>query len=152
MLWNTASKSYAVIYLCCFSVAKSCPNLCDPMDSSMPVPTSLTTSWSSLKFMCIESLMPSNYLILCHPLLILPSIFPSNRVFSSESAFRIRWPKYWSFSFNISPSNEYLGLITLRTKCLDLLYLQGSINQALIFFISCFFFFVQLRATRRQSL
>ena len=75
---------------------------------------SFTISWSLLKLISIESVMPSNELILCHPLLLLPSIFPSIRVFSNESALRIRWPKYWSFSFSISPSNEYTGLISFR--------------------------------------
>ena len=75
--------------------------------------------------MSIESVMPSNYLILCHPLLLLPSIFPSIRVFSNESALRIRWPKYWSFSFSISPSNEYSGLISFRLDWLDILAVQG---------------------------
>ena len=76
--------------------------------------------------MSIESVMPSNHLILCHPLLLLPSIFPSIRVFSNESVFHIRWPKYWSFSFNISPSNEYSGLISFRMDWLDLLDVQGT--------------------------
>ena len=75
---------------------------------------SITISWSLLKFMSIESVMPSNHLVLCHPLLLLPSIFPNIRVFSSELALHIRWPKYWSFSFSISPSNEYSGLISFR--------------------------------------
>jgi len=75
---------------------------------------SITNSWSLLKLMSIKSVMPSNYLILCHPLLLLPSIFPSTRVFSNESVLRIRWPKYWSFNFNISPSNEHLGLMSFR--------------------------------------
>ena len=78
--------------------------------------------------MSIESVMPSNHLILCCPLLLLPSIFPSSRVFSNESALRIRWPKYWSFSFNISPSNEYLGLISFRMDWLDLLVVQGTLK------------------------
>ena len=81
---------------------------------------SITSSWSLLKLMPIESVMPSNHLILCHPLLLLPSIFPSIRVFSNESAFCIRWPKYRSFSFNTSPSNEYSGLISFRMAWLDL--------------------------------
>ena len=93
------------------SVAQSCPTLCDPMNSSTPGLPVHTNSRSLLKLMSIESVMPSNHLILCHPLLLLPSIFPSIRVFSDESALRIRWPKYWSFSFNISPSNEHPGLI-----------------------------------------
>ena len=75
---------------------------------------SITNSWSLLKLISIESLMPSNHLTLCHPLLLPPSIFPSIRVFSNESVLRIRWPKYWSFSFSISPSNEYSGLISFR--------------------------------------
>ena len=81
--------------------------------------------------MSIESVMPSNHLILCHPLLLLPSFFPSIRVFSNESALRIRWPKYWSFSFNISPSNEHPGLISLRMDWLDLLAVQGTLKSLL---------------------
>ena len=87
---------------------------------------SITNSWSLFKLMSIESVMPSNHLILCYPLLP-PSIFPSIRVFSSESVHRIRWPKYWSFSFSISPSNEYSGLISFRMDCLDLLAVQGTL-------------------------
>ena len=81
--------------------------------------------------MSIESVMPSNHLILCHPLLLLPSIFPSIRVFSNESALRIRWPKYWNFSFNISPSNENSGLISFRMDWLDLLAAQGTLKHLL---------------------
>ena len=81
--------------------------------------------------MSIESVMPSNYLILCHPLLLLPSIFPSIRVFSNESALHIRWPKYWSFSFSISPSNEYSGLISFRIDWLDLIEVQGTLKSLL---------------------
>ena len=81
--------------------------------------------------MSIESAMPSNHLILCHPLLLLPSIFPNMRVFSSESALHIRWPKYWSFSYNISPSNEYSGLISFRMDWLDLLGVQGTLKSLL---------------------
>ena len=84
-------------------------------------PCPITNSWSLLKLMSIETVMPSNHLILCHPLLLLPSIFPSIRVFSNESVLHIRWPKYWSFSFSISPSNEYSGLISFRMDWLDLL-------------------------------
>ena len=83
------------------------------------------------KPLSIESVMPSNHLILCHPLLLLLSIFSSNRVFSNESALRIRWPKYWSFSFNISPSNEHLGLISFRMDWLDLLSVQGTLKSLL---------------------
>ena len=85
----------------------------------------------STKPMSIESMMPSNNLILCHPLLLLPSIFPSIRVFSNESALCIRWPKYWSFSFNISPFNEHSGLISFRMDCLDLLVVQGTLKSLL---------------------
>ena len=92
---------------------------------------SITNSQSSPKLMSIESVMPSNHLILCHPLLLPPSIFPSLRVFSNESALRIRWPKYWSFSFNISPSNEHPGLISFRMDWLDLLAVQGSLKSLL---------------------
>ena len=81
--------------------------------------------------MTIESVMPSNHLILCCPLLLLPSIFPNIRVFSNESVLRIRWPKYWSFSFSISPSNEYLGLISFKLNCLDLLAVQGTLKSLL---------------------
>ena len=89
---------------------------------------SITNSWSLLKLMFIESVMPSNHLILCHPLLLLPSIFPSIRVFSNESLLCIRWPKYWSFSFSISPSNEYLGLISFRMDWLDPLAVQETLK------------------------
>ena len=92
---------------------------------------SFTISWSILKLISIESVMPPNHLVLCHPLLLLPSIFPSIRVFSSELAFRIRWPKYWSFSFSISPSNEYSGLISFRMDGLDLLAVQGTLKSLL---------------------
>ena len=85
--------------------------LVTPWTTACQAPLSFTISWSLLRIMSIESVMPSNHLILCHPLLLLPSIFPNIRIFSSESALCIRWPKYWSFSFSISPSNEYLGLI-----------------------------------------
>ena len=92
---------------------------------------SFTISWSLLKLMSIESVMPSNHLILCCPLLLLPSIFPSNRVFSHESALCIKWPKYWSFSFSISPSNEYSGLISFRIDWFDLLAVQGTLKSLL---------------------
>ena len=86
-----------------------CLTLCNPMDCSIPGFLSITNSQSLLKFMSIELVMPSNQLVLCCPLLLLPSIFPSIRVFSNESVLCIRWPKYWSFNFNFSPSNEYSG-------------------------------------------
>ena len=92
---------------------------------------SFTISWSLLKLMCIELVMPSNHLILCHPLLLPPSIFPSIRVFSKESVLCLRWPKYWSFSFSISPSNEYSGLISFRMDWLNLLAVQGILKSLL---------------------
>ena len=95
------------------SVAQSCPTLCDSMDCSMPGPPSITNSQSLLKLMPIKTVMPSSHLILCRPLLLQPSIFPSIKVFSSESILHIR-PKYWSCSFSISPSNEHSGLISFR--------------------------------------
>ena len=101
-------------------VAQSCPTLCNPMDCSTPGLLSIINSWSLLKLMSIELVMPSNRLILRHPLFLPPSIFPSIRVFSNESTLRIRWPNYWSFSFSISPSNEYSGLISFRIDWLDL--------------------------------
>ena len=92
---------------------------------------SITNSQSLLKLMSIESVIPSNLLILCHPLLLLPSIFPSIRVFSNESVLHIRWPKYWSFSFSISPSKEYSGLISFRMNWFDLLAVQGTLKSLL---------------------
>ena len=102
-----------------------------PWTAAQQTSLSITNSQSLPKLMSIELVMPSNHLILCHPLLFLPSIFPSIRVFSNESAFRIRWPKYWSFSFNISPSNEHSGLISFRMDWLDLLAVQGSLKSLL---------------------
>ena len=101
-----------------------------PWNAACQASLSITNSWSLLKLMSIESVMPSNHLILCHPLL-LPSIFPSIRVFSNESVLHIRWPKYWSFSFSISPSSEYLGLISFRIDWLDLLAVQGTLKSLL---------------------
>ena len=92
---------------------------------------SITNSQSLLKLMSIESVMPSNHLVFCHPLLIMPSVFPSIRVFSNESFLLIRWPKYWSFSFSISPSNEYSGLISFRIDWFDLLAVQGTLQSLL---------------------
>ena len=108
------------------SVSQSCSTLCGPMDCSMPGPRSITSSWSLLNLMPIKSVMPSSYCILCDPLLLLPSIFPNIKVFSSESVLHIRWPKYWSFSFNISPSDEDSGVISFRIEQFDLLAVQGS--------------------------
>ena len=92
---------------------------------------SITNSWSLCKLVSITSVMPSNHLILCHPLLLSPSIFPRTRVFSNESALRIRWTKYWSFTFNISPSSEHPGLISFRMDWLDLLVVQGTLKRLL---------------------
>ena len=99
-----------------------------PWTAARQVSLSITNSWSLLKLMSIELVMPSNHLILCHPLLLLPSVFPSIRVYSNESVLHIRWPKYWSFSFSISPSNEYSGLISFRIGWFDLLAVQGTLR------------------------
>ena len=116
---------------CCCSVPQSCLTLCHPITTARQASLSFAISWSLLKLMPIESVMPSNRLILCHPLLLPPSIFPSIRVFSNESALRIRWPKYWSFSFNISPSNKHVGLISFRMDWLDLLAVQRTLKSLL---------------------
>ena len=118
-----------VSLLCCCSADKLCPTL-KPWTAARQASLSLTNSQSLLKLMPFESVMPSNHLILCHPLLLLPSIFPSLRVFSNESALHIRWPKYWSFSFSISPSNEYSGLIPFRIDWFDLA-VQGTLKSLL---------------------
>ena len=102
-----------------------------PWTAAHQAPLSITKSWSLLKHMFIESVMPSNHLILYHPLLLLPSIPPSIRVFSNEPTLSIRWPKYWSFSFSISPSNEHPGLISFRMNSLDLLAVQGTLKSLL---------------------
>ena len=122
-----------------------------PWTAECQASLSITNSQSLLKLMSIESVMPSNHLILCHPLFLLPSIFPSIRVFSNESVLHIRWPKYWSFSFSISPSNEHSGLISSRMDWLDLLAVQGTLKNLLQYhsseasILSCSgFFMVQL--------
>ena len=102
-----------------------------PWTAACQASLSITNSQSLLKLMSIESVMPSNHLILCHPLLLLSSIFPIIRIFSNESVLRMRWPKYWSFSFRISPSNEYSGLISLRMDWFDLLAVQGTLKSLL---------------------
>ena len=102
-----------------------------PWTAACQASLSITNSWSLLKPMSIKSVMPSSHLILCRPLLLPPSIFPSIRVFSNESVPRIRWPKYWSFRFGISPSNEYSGLISFRIDWFDLLTLQGTLKSLL---------------------
>ena len=125
---------------CCCTIAKSCPTHCNPMDYNTPgslwttthqAALSFTISQSLLKLMSIESMMPSNHLILCHSLLLLSSIFPNIRVFSNELALPIRGPKYWSFCLSISPSNEYSGLISFRIDWFDLLAVQGTLKSLL---------------------
>ena len=119
------------------SIAQSCPTLCDPMNSSTQASLSITNFQSSLRLTSIESVMPSSHLILCRPLLFLPSIFPSIRVFSKESALLIRWPKYWSFRFNISPSNDiqdwfplgWTGLISLQSKELSRVFSNTTVQK-----------------------
>ena len=114
------------------SVAQLCLTPCNPVDCSMPgFPVHHQLLELLLKLMPIESVMPSNYLILSHALLLLPSIFPSIRVFSNESVLHIRWPKYWSFSFSISPSNEYSGPISFRIDWFDLLAVQVTLRSLL---------------------
>ena len=136
--------------LCFSSVQFSCSVVSDSLRPHK-LQHAITNSRSSLKLTSIESVMPSNHLILCHPLLLLPSIFPSVTVFSNESALCIRWPKYWSFSFNISPSNEHPGLISFRMDWLDLLAVQGTLKSLLqhhslkasIHTIQCFLWYSQ---------
>ena len=102
-----------------------------PWTAAHQASLSVTNTWSPPKPMSIKLMMPSNHLILCHPLLLLPSIFPSIRIFSSESTLRVRWPKYWSFSFNISPSSEHPGLTSFKMDWLDLLAVQGTVKSLL---------------------
>ena len=134
------------------SVTQSCPTLCNPMDCSTPgLPVHHQLSRSLLKLMSIESVMPSNHLILGHPLLLPPSVFLSIRVFSNESVVRIRWPKYCSFSFSVSPFNEYSGLISFRMDWLELFAVQGTLKSFLqhhsskASFLQCSAFFIVQR-------
>ena len=118
--------------LCGFSQLLSCVQLfATQWTAALQASLSITNSRGLFKLMSIESVMPSNHLILCHSLLFLPSIFPRIRVFSNESALHIRWPKYWSFSFSLSPSNEYSGLITFGMDWLDLFAVQGTLKSLL---------------------
>ena len=124
---------------CTTSVQFSCSVVSDsatPWTATWQASLSITNSWSLLKLMSIVSVIQSNHLILCHPLLLLPSIFPNIRVFSNESALHIRWQKYWSYSFNISPSNEHPGLISFRMVWLDLLAVQGIFKSLLLHYSS----------------
>ena len=127
------SLGWSVRFIIPCSVTKSCLTLCNPMNCSMP---GFPVRHQLLKLMSIKLVVPSNHLILCRPLLFLPSIFPSTRIFSNESVLLIRWPKYWSFSFSISPSNEYSGLISFRMDWLDLLAVQGTLKSLLQHHIS----------------
>ena len=143
--WDFPGKSTGVGYQCLLhtlllhyncvfqfsSVAQLCPTLCDPMNGSTLAHPVLHQFLSLPKLMFTESVMLSNHLILCHPFVLLPSIFPSIRVFSDESALCVRWPKYYSFSFNISPSNEHPGLISFRMDWLDFLAVQGTLKSFL---------------------
>ena len=118
-------------HCCCQTVTQSCLTLCDPWTVACQASLSFTISWSLLKLMSIRSVMPPSHLILCCLLLLLPSVFPSIRVFSNELTLHIRWPKYWSFRCSISPSNEYSGLISLRTDWFHLLAVQGTLKSLL---------------------
>ena len=122
--WSRKCENKYVRQCCCCSVAQSCQTLCDPWTAAHQASLSFTISRSLFKLMSIESVMPSNHFILCRPLLLLPSIFSSIRVFSSESLLPIRWPKYWRFS--ISPSNEYSGLISFRIN-----WFEGTLKSLL---------------------
>ena len=125
------AKNFPCRCCCCCSVAQSCPTLCDPRKSSVPGFPVLhyLQEFAQTHIHCSVTL--SNHLILCHPFLLLPSILPSLRGFHNESALGIRWPKYWSFSFNISPSNEHSGPISFRMDWLDLLPVQGTLKSLL---------------------
>ena len=135
MIYPSIYISY-IPYKLNFSISSVEPLSCiwffaTPWSAARQASLSITNSWSPPKPMSIESVMPSNHLILCHPLLLLPSIFPSIRIFSNESALHFRWPKYCSFSFNISPSNEHPGLISFNMDWLDLVEVQGTLKSLL---------------------
>ena len=131
-LYNLQNQEHFPVQFSCSVVSDSAT----PRTAACQASLFTTSSQSLLKLMSIESVMPSNHLILCHPLLLLPAIFLSIRVFSSESVPHIRWPNYWSFSFNISPSNEYSGLISFRMDWLDLLAIQGTLTRLLQYYSS----------------
>ena len=128
-MWTPLSK--AATYELAAVQLLSCVSLFATSRTAARQASLFTISRSLLKLMSIQSVMPSNYLLLCHPLLVLPSVFASIRVFSNESVLHIRWPKYWSFSFSISPSNEYSGLISFRIDWFDLLAVQGTLKSVL---------------------
>ena len=133
----TRRKNSGILMPCPFSQLSSVQSFScvwlfmTPWTAACQASLSISNSCSLFRLMSIELVMPSNNLILYHPLLLLPLIFPSVRVFSNKSVLRVRWPKYWSFSFNISPSKEYSGLISFRMGCLDLLAVQGTLNSLL---------------------
>ena len=134
LLTNLCNCVILELHFCSFSSDQLLSHIrlfVTPWAAACQASLSITNSWSLLRLMPIESAMPSNHLILCHPLLLLPSVFPSIRVFSNESVLHIRWPKYWSFSFSISPSNKYSGLISFRMDWFDLLAIQGSLKSLL---------------------
>ena len=153
--WDHYERCFSAYLPCyCCSLAKSSLTLCDPMAAADQASLSFTLSWSMFRLMTIESMMPSNHLILCCPLLLLPSVFPSIMVFSNESALHIKWPKYWSFSFSISPSTEYSGLISSRIDFCYFLAIQGTLksllqqhNSKASIFQHSAFFMVQLSYT-----
>ena len=124
------SESYCILFSSVQSLSRV-QLFATPWTAAHQASLSITNSWSSLKLMSIELVMPSSHLILCLPLLLLPPIPPSIRVFSTESTLPMRWPKYWSFSFSISPSNEHLGLVSFRMDWLDLLAVQGTLKSLL---------------------
>ena len=126
--WNVFSSVECLQFS---SVAQSCQTLCDPRTAARQASLSITNSQSSLRLMSIESVMPSSHLILCRPLLLLPPIPPSIKLFSNESTLCMRWPKYWNFSFSIIPSKEIPGLISFRMDWLDLLAVQGTLKSLL---------------------
>ena len=129
--WVSWNQCHFITSVQFSSVAQLCPTLCDPMDCAHQTSLSITNSRSLLKLKSIESVMPLNHFILCHPFLLPSSIFPGIRVFSNDSVLCIRWPKYWSFSFSISPSNEYSGLFSVRMDWFDLLAVQGTLKSLL---------------------
>ena len=133
LLWSHDPSCFYGILCCCCSVAQSCPTLCDPMDCStpdFPVHHQLPELAQTHVHWVSGAIQPT-HLILCHPLLLLPSIFPSIRVFYNESPLRIRWPKYWNFSLSISPSNEYSGFFSFRIDRFELLAVQGTLKSLL---------------------
>ena len=131
LFWCNTTYPFTQVSVQFRSFAQSCPALCDQRTAACQASLSITNCRSLFKLMSIESVMPSNHLILCHPLLLLPSIFPSIRVFFNELVLSIKWPKYWSFSFSISPSNEYSGLIFFRMDWFDLFAVQGTLKSLL---------------------